>query len=130
MTGTGALFTGERPGRRLQAGIADATDMAALPGYGEPGALRDMLDPWLLIALREDCRATTVHLLGWRRGLGNTWITSPLTAADFGAGIVLTRSGRVYGLAGAALPSPGACLLDHLRYALETWGWCDVQPSG
>ena len=92
-------------------------------------AASDVLEHWSLIAiggLGEGC--ADVHALGWRRGLSNTWITSPLVAVDLAAQAIQTMSGHVYALGRRDNPAGMQPeLADHLDYALRTWGFVNLR---
>ena len=107
--------------------LASVSEVAALNGPLEAVGVRDGLSPWSLIAIRVVGTAERVlHALGWREAEENTWITSALVTVDPVSSLILTSSGRLYRLgAGGAGLGPG--LLDHLDYALRTWGFTDVR---
>ena len=131
MTPPGILFTATWHGSRATIRPATEAELAPLVRPGVPGAVRDVLRPSFLIAIRRaDVPTVAVHALGWRQDLLNTWITSRLVAIDLVTGTAATRSGHAYRLAGPdghdELPE---LLHDHLRYALRTWGFDDVVAS-
>ncbi len=87
----------------------------------------DTLDHWNLIVIRSS-PATTLHALGWRRIVANTWLTTRIVAIDTTMDIVRTRSGAAY-----YLNFQYPCELDpdlraHLAYGLRMWGYKDIQP--
>ena len=94
---------------------------------GEVGPTKDTLKLWSIVAIRYS-KATEIHALGWRRLLENTWITSPLVAADLAAGSIRTRSGNAYSLGIRDDKELDPVLRDHLAYALRTWRFDDVRP--
>ena len=121
------LFRAVHQGGPVTVGHASPEDLAALPGYPDPGSVRDVLERWSLVAIRFSGDRTEIHALGWRVAERNTWITSPLVAMDMDASMVATRSGHAYrlGTRDGAGVAPG--LRSHLAYALRTWGFTDVQ---
>jgi hypothetical protein len=89
----------------------------------------DSLDEWSLISMPTPGpgSAIGIHALGWRRGLRNTWITSVITAVDLTGLLVSTKSGKIYRL-GRRGDAELACeFREHLRYALDTWGFSDIR---
>ncbi len=109
-------------------GHATTEEIAALAGQvGVDAAhpLDDVLDSWSLVAIRS-VSATTVHALGWRRRLANTWITSKIVALSTTEGAVRTTSGAAYFLADPDQHELHPKLRAHLIYALTTWGYKDV----
>lgn len=116
-------------GRPVEVGYTRREDLVDKMTAFEPTQIRDELEGWATIAIRTAGQlARTVHAIGWRRRLANTWITSPLVAIRLGPATVKTRSGACYALIG-----PSAVLdrelEDHLDYALNVWGLRDIRPS-
>ena len=128
MTGTLRLFGATRRGVPVIVGHADRAGLAALAGDVGREASLDVLDPWSIVSIgRADGSGATLHVLGWRVGLVNTWVTSPLCAVDLVDGAVRTSSGKVYTLGEPDAPGLHPLLRDHLAYALRTWGFDDVR---
>lgn len=74
-----------------------------------------------------DGRCAALHALGWRVGLANTRITSPLRGVDLAGGAVCTSSGKVSVLGDPDDPELHPLLREHLAHALRTWGIGDVR---
>ena len=121
---TGRLFLAALAGEPVVVGHAEETELSAL-APAQPGTVpRDTIDLWSLVAFRSGVvRATTVHALGHRTALDNVWITSAVTSVDPRSMTVLTSSGAVYRLGERDGPAPGGSRLEHLAYALRTWGY-------
>jgi hypothetical protein len=108
MTAPGVLFKVASRGSAVSVGHATEAELARLAGTVAPADARDQLDAWSLIALRDVAGGgTEIHALGWRTGVLNTWITSPLVIVDRGANVVSTTSGHAYSL---GRPTPGSCI--------------------
>lgn len=127
MTAASLLLEATYHGNAISVGHADEAELALLAGAVASAGVRDELELWSLVAIRDPAgRGTEVHALGWRTDLANTWITSPLTAVDLTASIVSTRSGHSYQLGTPDTPELNPELRGHLAYALRTWGFDDV----
>jgi hypothetical protein len=125
---TGELFTVTHRGRPAVVGRATGDELAAITTPLATDASRDLLECWSLVAIRDgDRQGVEIHALGWRPGLQNSWITSPLTGVDMTVPAVATWSGSVY-----RLGEPDSADLDpelraHLAYALQRWGFDEVR---
>jgi hypothetical protein len=127
MTEPADLFEVAFRGRAMSVGHATDAELAHLAGAVASAEARDQLDAWSLIAMRDAAGSgTKVHALGWRTGLLNTWITSPLVVVDRVANVVSTRSGHAYSLGRPDTRELHPALREHLAYALRTWGFDDV----
>jgi len=114
-------------GRAVTVGHATDAELALLAGAVAIAEARDELDSWSLIAIRDPAgRGTKIHALGWRGGLLNAWITSPLVIVDLIANTVSTTSGHAYSLDRRDARELHPALRGHLAYALRTWGFDDV----
>ena len=128
MTGPILLFGAAKRGVPVAVRHARGTELAALAGEVGREASLDALDTWSIVAIgRADGSGATLHALGWRVGMVNTWITSPLRAVDLAGGAVRTSSGKVYALGEPDDPELHPLLREHLAYALRTWGFDDVR---
>lgn len=128
MTEAPLLFEAARRGVPVVVRHVGEAGLAALAGEVGREASLDSLDPWSIVSIgRADGRGATLHALGWRVGLVNTWITSPLRSMDLAAGAVRTSSGKVYALGEPDAPGLHPLLREHLAYALRTWGFDDVR---
>ena len=124
---TGPLFLASFKGHEVVVDLASGSEVAALDGPLETVGVRNVLSPWSLIAIRVVGTGERVlHALGWREAEENTWITSALVTVDPVSSLILTSSGRLYRL-GAGGGGLDPSLLDHLDYALRTWGFTDVR---
>jgi hypothetical protein len=122
---TDLLFEASYHGSPVAVGRATDDEIAALAGTVGRGS--DVLERWSLVAIRDPARGPEVHALGWRMLLGNTWITSPVIVVDLATGAVRTRSGNAYLLGSRDRADLDPELLEHLAYALRTWGYDDVR---
>jgi hypothetical protein len=121
------LFQVAFRGRSVSVGHATDAELALLAGAVATVDARDELDTWSLIAIRDTAGCgTKLHALGWRAGLLNTWITSPLVTVDLAANTVSTTSGHAYLLGRRDARDLHPVLHGHLAYALRTWGFDDV----
>jgi hypothetical protein len=130
MTEPSVLFHAAFRGRAVTVGHAtdaELADLAGTAGTAGTAEARDELDAWSLVAVRDAAgRGTEIHALGWRTGLLNTWITSPLLIVDLVANTVSTTSGHAYSLGRRDAKDLRPELRRHLAYALRTWGFDDV----
>lgn len=127
---SGHLFRATHDGRPMVIGRATLDEVSALIGHVDPAAARDEIDRWNLIAVRERLgHGLQIHALGWRRRLGNTWITSPLVSIAARSTMVSTSSGHSYRLGEPDGAEVDPDLMDHLLYALRTWGLSDIEPA-
>src|SRR3984893_16117156 len=93
------LFQVTFRGCAVSVGHATDAELARLAGTVAPAEARDQLDAWSLIALRDVAGGGhEIPALGWRTGLLNTWITSPLVVVDRAANVVSTTSEHAYSL--------------------------------
>jgi hypothetical protein len=122
------LFEVAFQGCAVSVGHATDAELARLAGTVAVADARDQLDAWSLIALRDVAGGgNEIHALGWRTGLLNTWITSPLIIVDRAANLVNTTSGHAYSLGRPDARELHPALRGHLVYALRTWGYDNVQ---
>jgi hypothetical protein len=127
----GLIFRASFQGLPASIGHADKLELVDLPGSADDWPLRDELDMWSLMAVRrQPPYRTAVHALGWRRGIANVWITSPLIKISSLPMTVQTRSGHRYSLGKRDRDELQPALLDHLRHALATWGFEAVVAEG
>jgi len=114
-------------GNSVSVGRATDAELDATAVPIDPAIARDVLNAWSLVAVRDpDGRGTQVHTLGWRVGLGNTWITSALVGVDLQARAVSPKFGHAYRFKLQDGMKLAPSLRDHLGYALRTWGFTDV----
>src|SRR6267154_1022063 len=117
------LFQVTFRGCAVRVGHATDAELGRLDGTVAPADARDQLDAWSLIALRDVADGgNEIHALGWRTGLLNTWITSPLIIVDRAANTISTTSGHAYSLGRPDSRELHPALRGHLAYALRTWG--------
>lgn len=128
MTGAPLLFEAARRGVPVVVRHADRAGLAALAGEVGRKAFLDALDPWSIVSIgrADGCRAT-LHALGWRVGMLNTWITSPVRTVDLAGRAVRTSSGKVYALGEPDASELHPLLREHLAYALRMCGFDDVR---
>jgi len=111
-------------------GRATPDEKLALAGPVDSTAVRDDIDRWNLIAIRDLAgRGTQFHALGWRRGLANTWITSPIVNIATTSTLVSTSSAHSYVLGEPDGIDIDPDLVDHLLYALRTWGLMSIESA-
>ena len=122
------LFTAARNGRAITVCHAADIELERLAGSVPGETARDALDLWSLVAIHGAGRSVApVHALGWRIGLGNTWIASALLVVDTEGAAVGTSSGNAYTLGRPDDESLHPDLRRHLAYSLRTWGFDDVR---
>ena len=73
-------------------------DLEALAGEILPSGRAVPIAFWNFVTLASSERQH-VFLFGWNNDEGCTWNTSPVQAFDSRAGLIVTRSGSIYGLA-------------------------------
>ncbi len=124
------LFRATQGDRPVAIGRATSDEVSALAGRVVPAAVRDDIDRWNLIAIRDPLgRGIQIHALGWRRRLGNTWITSPIVSIDAASAMVSTSSAHSYALGEPNGADIDPDLADHLLYALQTWGLLRIERA-
>jgi hypothetical protein len=124
------LFRATQGDRPVVIGRATTDEVSALAGPVGPAAVRDDIDRWNLIAIRDPLgRGTQIHTLGWRRRLGNTWITSPIVRIDATSAMVSTSSAHSYALGEPNDADIDPDLAGHLLYALRTWGLIGIERA-
>jgi hypothetical protein len=125
----GVLFRATDKGVPQAACHATPEEIQALAGpigvsVGHPPD--DTLDYWSLISIRSSVE-NSIHALGWRRLMENTWITSRVLAINMTMGTVRTGSGAFYFLGIQDQRELDPELRAHLMYALGVWGYDDVR---
>jgi hypothetical protein len=124
----GVLFTVTCRGTLFSVGHATEAEIACLGGGEEPTDVRDVLELWSLIAIRDPTgRRTAIYALGWRAHLQSTWITSPLVGIDLNRCQVATSLGQCYRLLEPDAPGLEPRLRGHLAVALLRRGFEDVR---
>jgi hypothetical protein len=127
MSDADVLFEATWHGDAVTVTHATVEEIAFLSGPVGDGGGEDLLELWSLIAIRNG-PLSEIHGLGWRLLLANTWITSPVVAANMTLGAIRTESGKTYLLGARDKPQLDPELRRHLAYALRTWGFEDVSP--
>ena len=128
-TKAGAMFRAMHRQSCVTIGRADRDELLALADGGGSECRRDAIDTWSLIAIRGLARGTRVHALGWRVGLANNWITSPIARINLGPLTVSTVSGHAYRLMSPEGAKLRPALREHLCHALHCWGFHDIQQE-
>lgn len=124
------LFRAIQGGRPVAIGRATSDEVSALAGPVVPVAVRDDINRWNLIAIRDPLvRGMQIHALGWRRRLGTTWITSPIVSIGAASATISTSSAHSYALGKPDGADIDPVLADHLLYALRTWGLIGIEPA-
>lgn len=130
MTGTRILFAATYRNQPVTVCHANEAEPKRLAGTVATAATRDELDAWSLVAIRNPAwDVAAVHALGWRPGILNTWITSPLLVVDTVANVVATASRHAYTLGRRDDPELDPELRGPLAYAPRTWGFDDVRAE-
>lgn len=108
---------------RVALGLATEVELQALAARIPDGQLKDIIDDWRLVSLR-DLNAGVAHviLLGYSQFEATPWTTSAVTALDQAAGLVRTRSGSLYSLGVHGEGEPDSQQLIHLCATLHHWG--------
>ncbi len=89
----------------------------------------DVIEAWRFVEIRHDQRRhSTVHVLGWRRGTDQRWITPALQGYCAADRTVYSEAGEEYRLATCDGGPLSADLFDHLLQALDRWGF-DLVPA-
>lgn len=130
MMGTHILFAATYRNQPGTVCHANEVELNRHAGTVATAAARDELDAWSLVAIRNPARdVAAVHALGWRPGILNTWITSPLLVVDTVANVVAIASRHAYTLGRRDDPKLDPELRGHMAYALRTWRFDDVRAG-
>jgi len=126
MSGADLLFEATWHSDAVTVTHATVEEIAFLSGPVGEG--QDLLEVWSLIAIRNG-PLSEIHALGWRLLLANTWITSPVVAANLTLGAIRTESGKTYLLGVRDQPELDPELRRHLGDELRKWGYDDVRDA-
>ena len=125
----GVILRATHRGAPVTVARADRGELTALAGPARSTEFRDEIEDWNLVAIRGLEKGTEVHALGRRVALGNEWITSPIAAVSPGPTAVETASGHSYRLARQDGARMEPALLEHLAYALRSWGFDNIRTA-
>lgn len=129
MSPTPPLFEAMLGDNPIVVARASQDELAPLAGTVENMAVRDRLDLWSLVVIRDrDGAQMQVHALGWARRQHSTCLTSALTRVGLARSAVATESGSAYQLGQPAGAEISRELLDHLDHVLRLQGVTDVRP--
>lgn len=97
-------------------------DLALLAGEADGGPIRDTLDDWRVVLLRDAQHGqAAAFLVGESQRRGGRWGTSPILAIDLGRGRARTQN-SIYGLGRRGIGEPPLKHLLHVCALLHGWG--------